>query len=272
MSYLYLLVDGSGDGFKIGVSVDPAQRMFSLPETFDVTRSYQIKCGVKNSYRVEKMLHLLFKKYRLEKQRGNGYTEWFSMECFDAVNDFIRSQRDLLEWENFEPIQIKVDALDKDPILLAEVKAKRKIELSEIKKKKFIGYQNQNLNTIEALSNWVNMVRDQKILAGKFLANYYGKPLTHLAILNTGNDELLPDLYSYHILKNGHHRGGVNIISSYMSGSALKYIFITLTDLDRWLLSLEGIEPIVDIIESINAIQYPQLSEVIIDYQKIIQA
>lgn len=104
MSHLYLLVDSAGNGFKIGVSIDVSQRIAALPENIDRAKSFQIKCGEKNSYRVEKILHRLFQKYHLEKEVGAGYTEWFSMECFEAVQDFIHSQRDLLGWTCFEPI------------------------------------------------------------------------------------------------------------------------------------------------------------------------
>lgn len=49
--------------------------MASLPETFDIDRSFQIKCGDINSYRVEKLLHSLYKKYRLDESRANSYIE-----------------------------------------------------------------------------------------------------------------------------------------------------------------------------------------------------
>lgn len=181
MSYLYLLVDGAGDGFKIGVSADPSQRMTTLPERIDVTKSFQIKCGEKNSYRVEKALHLLFRNHHLKKERGDGYTEWFSMECFEAVQDFIRSQRDLLGWTHFEPIP-----KSKVPHNLAhqidEEQANRKAIIAEKKKAEFIKYQERNRNAVIAMSDWISSICEQNILIGKFNADYCNIK-THLAIL-----------------------------------------------------------------------------------------
>ena len=85
MSFLYLLVAADRSAFKIGVSINPTQRMSDLPEDFDRQRSVQFKCDEREVYKVEKTLHFLFRKNRTEKSFGDGYTEWFSIDCFDEA-------------------------------------------------------------------------------------------------------------------------------------------------------------------------------------------
>jgi hypothetical protein len=274
MSYLYLLVDGAGDGFKIGVSTDPSQRMASLPERIDVTKSFQIKCGEKNSYRVEKTLHLLFRNHHLKKERGDGYTEWFSMDCFEAVQDFIRSQRDLLGWTHFEPIPkptVRHNSVNRTD----EEKANRKVDNAEKKKAEFIEYLERNQKNVTAMSDWIGSIRESNALIGKFTTEYGG---TALAILRLDeSDELdlnaqFDSSSSYAFLNKDKFCGGMSLLGSIMAAATSKYRFVGLGDFDNFFMrNDEFIQPLLKMIENIPFISEPQLSGALDEYNKILE-
>lgn len=182
MSYLYLLVGSNGGGFKIGVSVDPSQRMAALPQEFDIAKSFQIKFGVKNAYRVEKTLHFLFRKYHISKERCDGYTEWFSMDCFEDVHDFISSQRDLLEWTHFEPIPRPSMPIVKSIQATDEERANRKAAMELKKQKQHLRCYENNKHVVEKFAGWIELLKERDALIGKFYTRHYNDRITHMAM------------------------------------------------------------------------------------------
>lgn len=59
--FLYLLKSRDGEAFKIGVSLDPARRSAALPQAIDLSQSVQVNVAKGSAYKVEKVLHYLFR-------------------------------------------------------------------------------------------------------------------------------------------------------------------------------------------------------------------
>ncbi len=104
ISYLYFLVDIQHSAFKVGVSSNPFKRSLSIPEEIDIEKSLQFSCKRTEVYRIEKTIHFLFDAYRSEKSRGDGFTEWFSMEVFEEIRHFVLSNQDKLRWISYGSI------------------------------------------------------------------------------------------------------------------------------------------------------------------------
>lgn len=105
MSFVYLLPNQNGDAFKIGVSLKPAQRGAQLPQDLNWSKSLQVPMMADgNAYKVEKLLHYLFRDYSREMPTGDGYTEWFSIEVWGGVLAFLAEQRDLLGVGDAQPV------------------------------------------------------------------------------------------------------------------------------------------------------------------------
>ncbi len=96
MSFVYLLRNKTGDAFKIGVSFDPVQRGAQLPQKLDLEKSLQVSMAGGNAYKVESMLHYLFREYSQSMPFGNGYTEWFVIDAWLDVLAFLDDQKELL--------------------------------------------------------------------------------------------------------------------------------------------------------------------------------
>jgi len=103
---LYLLVSADTPSFKIGVAANTLRRAQGLPEKIAYERSYSIKLSSGNAYKAEKTMHYLFREHKVEKPRGDGFTEWFSIDAFDAVVAFIEANKALLGVARIEPIDL----------------------------------------------------------------------------------------------------------------------------------------------------------------------
>jgi len=104
ISYLYFLVDTQHSAFKIGISLDPLKRSRLIPEKIDIGRSLQFSCNKSQAHRFEKTIHFLFDSYRIEKTQGDGFTEWFSMDAFEKIKDFVLTNQDKLKWISYGPL------------------------------------------------------------------------------------------------------------------------------------------------------------------------
>jgi T5orf172 domain len=85
-AYTYLLVHAIESRFKIGWAHDTVRRSSAFDETLDFARSRQVRCENENdAIRLEKILHKLFDRQRLIREKSDGYTEWFDLSAFDDV-------------------------------------------------------------------------------------------------------------------------------------------------------------------------------------------
>ena len=104
ISYVYFGITEDRSGFKIGVSLNPSKRNTQLFEKIDLENSMQFSCKRSDAFRMEKSIHFLFDKYRLKKEKSDGYTEWFDFSIFYEVRKFVINNQDKFKWISFEPI------------------------------------------------------------------------------------------------------------------------------------------------------------------------
>lgn len=87
---LYLIQHSNNQMFKIGIATDNLRfKQIDLDYSIDWSKSLYFKGENTDIIFMEKILHRLFFKYRLETQNGTGGTEWFSIECLKKVVDSI---------------------------------------------------------------------------------------------------------------------------------------------------------------------------------------
>lgn len=96
MTLLYLLVNKDRTAFKIGVSRNPYRRLSSFAVEVDLGASREAEMHGGDAYKIEGMLHYLFRHRPHEMPRGDGYTEWFEMEVLREVTAFLAVHRDKL--------------------------------------------------------------------------------------------------------------------------------------------------------------------------------
>lgn len=101
--FVYLLKHTEEPRFKIGKSNDIHGRIPGIGgiRTFNLSGSLCIQLPSDgDAYRVEKVLHRLFARWRLPVDKSNRYpgdTEQFNAECFDRVLKFLTDNPDLIE-------------------------------------------------------------------------------------------------------------------------------------------------------------------------------
>ena len=123
--YLYLLINNEATAFKIGISIDPVRRSARLPQEINLGQSLQIAIQDGSARKVEGVLHYLFRSYSKEMPRGEGYTEWFSMEAWDAVLSYLSDNRSFLGTSDPTPIQVDCVGKRKAGASKGELEAKR---------------------------------------------------------------------------------------------------------------------------------------------------
>jgi hypothetical protein len=97
--YVYLAVHSAGQRFKIGLSNDPLRRFARLPEAHDIDLETSVARRLPTRARaseVERSLHRALAPFRLAiKERGDGYTEWFSLEAYARAVAIIDAMPDM---------------------------------------------------------------------------------------------------------------------------------------------------------------------------------
>ncbi|MCP2091996.1 UNVERIFIED_ORG: hypothetical protein J2Y81_008102 [Paraburkholderia sediminicola] len=96
MSVLYFLVNKEQSAFKIGISRHPHRRAKALSVEIDTERSFEIEIVDGDAYRTERTLQYLFRHWRYDMPRGDGYTEWFGIDALAEVISFARAHADKL--------------------------------------------------------------------------------------------------------------------------------------------------------------------------------
>ncbi|WP_301233865.1 GIY-YIG nuclease family protein [Pandoraea cepalis] len=96
MSILYILVNKEQSAFKIGISRHPHYRAKTLPVEIDTERSFEIEIHDGNALKAERALQYLFRHWRYDMPRGDGFTEWFRIDALAEVMSFARAHADKL--------------------------------------------------------------------------------------------------------------------------------------------------------------------------------
>lgn len=238
MSYLYLLVDAEGDAFKIGVSINPEQRMVGLPEDFDRSRSMQFKCDVQEVYKTEKALHFLFRKHKAEKSFGSGYTEWFAISCFDDVKTFIHNNQMLLGWVHCEPIPAPRKADKVTTGYNAMTKEEKARVREENKQKRHQEYVEHNAKCLAVVGEWLGALRSQGVLVGKF-SDEKGNRWIAIATEEQDRMNVLPsEVKAYSTMD--HSCGGFHVFGAFRWLSEFPLTFIPISIDDPYIERLDG--------------------------------
>lgn len=103
-SYVYLMVEHDGRAFKIGTSIDPKMRSYQLHNVIDYDRSLQFKFDGRQAAKAERMLHFMFRGYHQKREKADGYTEWFDIDCLSLAKRFLWTMRDLVGWTEWSVI------------------------------------------------------------------------------------------------------------------------------------------------------------------------
>ncbi len=92
---LYLLVKEDKTSFKIGITNNIEARYLRLSSIWgeiDLDSSCTISGSRHEVSGLERTLHYLLDNWRIAHQdKAEGYSEWFSMDCFDKAVEFIHS-------------------------------------------------------------------------------------------------------------------------------------------------------------------------------------
>lgn len=130
-SYVYCLVASDCAAFKIGSSLNAPHRAAVIGEAFDYPASFQVALSSRHdAYRLERLLHFMFRSHRLHKGAGDGYTEWFGFEAFESVRAFILEHKALLGCS--EPLEVRpkperpklAQATEREHLSLAAIEAR----------------------------------------------------------------------------------------------------------------------------------------------------
>lgn len=104
VSYVYFLRNADGGSFKIGKSDKPFSRIKQLPEKIDLENSRVFTVSKKDVFRHERILQALFGEYNIDKEFGDGYTEWFDISQFDRAIRYVSENQDLIGWSGFDSL------------------------------------------------------------------------------------------------------------------------------------------------------------------------
>ncbi len=88
---LYLIKHTNNLMFKIGIATDYS-RFTQLHKIYQIdwSASFYFQGENQDITKLEKILHKLFFKFNLGLDKQDGYTEWFSIDCLDAVIEAIK--------------------------------------------------------------------------------------------------------------------------------------------------------------------------------------
>ncbi|WP_081306232.1 GIY-YIG nuclease family protein [Xanthomonas euvesicatoria] len=94
--YVYFLRSALDDSFKVGVSLDPVRRAAVLPQEIDIHRSLRIPMLGGNAFKVEKLLHYMFRDYSVVLEKCDGFSEWFKPDAWALMLEFLSRHGELL--------------------------------------------------------------------------------------------------------------------------------------------------------------------------------
>ncbi|WP_323086921.1 GIY-YIG nuclease family protein, partial [Providencia alcalifaciens] len=90
-SYIYVLVYPHLQAVKIGKADNVFNRMQRLCHwgDFDTDKSFKIEVDKNNSYKLESSVHFLLSGFKKEMVFGDGFTEFFEIECYSKIIDLM---------------------------------------------------------------------------------------------------------------------------------------------------------------------------------------
>lgn len=114
-SYVYILPLKDRSKFKIGKANNIYSRIKTLQKhwgEFDLAKSFILECNEQEVFKIEKNLHFIFKENNLDlSDKYDGYSEFFSMDCFHLVENAIKL---FLELKDIVKITISEKELKKE--------------------------------------------------------------------------------------------------------------------------------------------------------------
>lgn len=224
-SFVYFLVNQENTAFKVGVSVNTVQRMKILDDDFDLSSSFHLSCSKKDSYKIEKTIHFLFRNHHSDQPQKDGYTEWFDIACFEAVSDFVESNKDKLGYHDLKKVELP-------PKLTIVPQTTSKPKLSKEEREKIyrdecIKADQKNLVKVGVIKYWLDTMRLRKAIIGRFTWNG-----SQYLCLKSYSNFLDGDSYRQYFFFNSGGRGFYWIISGYIYSEDIDIMFCNLSILD----------------------------------------
>jgi len=163
-SFIYLLILKEKKIFKIGKADNISNRYESLKKTygdFDLKASYYIECKDESVFKVESILHYIFKDFNIIQDNKGGHTEWFDIQCYERVVEVVK----ILKKVNSDIFNIKQNiSLPKEKnTLKLTYKEKRKINA----KKKQLKLLNNNIKNANAIVEILTDIENNIIFFNK---------------------------------------------------------------------------------------------------------
>lgn len=260
MGYLYFFVSSDGQEFKIGISQNPKRRLYQLPESIDISKSCKYKCI--DTKKVEKIMHLLFEFFQINKPKGEGYTEWFSISCFEKAEKLILDHEHLVLGQR-EPINCKIE-LELELEIELERKARRQkvIDKAESKKNLLLRENNQS---IEEFSSWFKNLKRDNLILGKFEDTENERSLINIVVKNNPNLTLkAPSSLLGYTLFNAKDKccGQFSIFSTYTIDETHEYSIFQLTNLKNLGNFNDDIKRLSYFVDSVNFVEVSELEKV----------
>ncbi len=122
-SFVYLLVHETEHRFKIGKAMDVRARARGLRQPFDPTRSIGLRvANARTAFDLEGILKKSFRRWRIDPADivedhgpGSGFTEWFSLEGWDRMRQFLGENVELFEFALVDPLTSVLTPAAKNP-------------------------------------------------------------------------------------------------------------------------------------------------------------
>lgn len=246
MNFVYLLRNKTGDAFKIGVSCDPQQRGAQLPQKLDWKKSLQVSMSGGNAYKVESMLHYLFREHSKNMPFGDGYTEWFGIDAWADVLAFLDAQKELLGVGALHSLSgpPKRIALDHDAIVekkrFADISRKeRQVRLKAQRDRQHKAATHHNMQVLDDVRVLLKEMNDRQIIVGVYFDVHTSRGKLVLAALDINPNQDLSTRFSFLIRKNlslfiaGYDKntsawvqGGVSLFGGYSYECPEPFLFV----------------------------------------------
>lgn len=143
--------------FKIGISISISDRARKVTPHLIKDKSWAIYYkSIRAAQNCEHVLHRIFRSYRVPSLSRDGGTEFFDLSCLEKAYNFVRQNKDTLEYidikygrELFSPL------LDELPDPMKEERRRKRIEKENLEKQRTILMNQQGrkdfLGTFEIL-------------------------------------------------------------------------------------------------------------------------
>jgi len=150
--------------FKIGKADNVVNRYESLTNIygdFDLKTSYYIKCKDESVFKLESILHYIFKDFNVIQDNKEGYTEWFDIKCYEQVIEMVK----ILKKINSDIFNIEqnINLLKEKKTLKLTYEEKR----SNHKKKKQLNFLSNNIKNANIIVEILTDIKNSIIFFNK---------------------------------------------------------------------------------------------------------